>query len=409
MIYDIVIVGGGAAGISVASSLLKRQESLKIAIIEPSDKHYYQPGWTMVGAGVFSQKETVRTMQSVMPSKVQWIRSCVESFLPEKNAVILRDKSSVEYRHLIVSCGLTLNWHQIQGLEETLGRNGVTSNYRYDLAPYTQQLTHTLKSGNAVFTQPTMPIKCAGAPQKAMYLSSDYWRKKNLLSHMNVQFFTATDVLFGVKDYVPTLMKYIQQYDISVNYAHNLVRVNGDDKIAYFKKANTPDNDDLIEVPFDMLHVVPPQSAPEFIKISPLASDNGWLNVNHTTLQHNTYHNIYGLGDIINTPNAKTAAAARKQVPVVAHNIINDIQKKSERAVYNGYGSCPLTVENGKIVLAEFGYGGKLLHSFPDWLLNGKQATKIAWFLKKTILPNLYWHGMLKGHEILAKPELDVS
>ncbi len=403
MVYDIVIIGGGSGGISLASSLLKRDSTLKIAIIESSDVHYYQPGWTMVGAGVFSQKQTVKKMASVMPQKVKWIQSSVIAFNPDDNAVILKDDTQLHYRYLVVCSGLTLNWHLIDGLTETLGRNGVTSNYRYDLAPYTWQLTQSLKSGNALFTQPAMPIKCAGAPQKALYLSADYWRKNNVLANVNIQFFTPTDVLFSVKDYVPALMEYIKIYNAKLNFGHHLIKVDGDKKIAYFKKINS---DDIIDMPFDMLHVVPPQSAPEFIKQSTLASDNGWLNVNHQTLQHNQYQNIYGLGDVINTPNAKTAAAVRQQVPVVAHNLIHDIKNKTERALYNGYGSCPLTVERGKIVLAEFGYGGKILNTFPEWVFNGKEPTKIAWFLKEKILPLLYWHGILKGHELLVSPEI---
>jgi sulfide:quinone oxidoreductase len=403
MVYDVIIVGGGSGGISLASSLLKRDSTLKIAIIEPSDVHYYQPGWTMVGAGVFSQKQTVKKMASVIPSHVRWIQSSVVAFNPNDNAVILNDDTQHHYKYLVVCSGLTLNWHHIEGLTETLGRNGVTSNYRYDLAPYTWQLTQSLKSGNALFTQPAMPIKCAGAPQKALYLSADYWRKNNVLANVNIQFFTPTDVLFSIKDYVPALMEYIKIYNAKLNFGHNLVKVDGEQKIAYFKKINS---DDIIDMPFEMLHVVPPQSAPEFIKQSTLASDNGWLNVNHQTLQHNQYQNTYGLGDVINTPNAKTAAAVRKQVPVVAHNLIHDMKNKPERALYNGYGSCPLTVQRGKIVLAEFGYGGKIMSTFPEWLLNGKKPTQFAWFLKEKIMPLLYWNGMLKGHELLVSPEI---
>jgi len=73
-------------------------------------------------------------------------------------------------------------------------------------------------------------------------------------------------------------------------------------------------------------------------------------------------------------------------------------------AHYDGYGSCPLTVENGKIVLAEFGFGGKLLPSFPDWIINGKQPTRAAWILKKDFLPWMYWNGMLKGREWMVTP-----
>lgn len=403
--HQIVIVGGGAAGIAVASSLLRRNKYLDITIVEPSDTHYYQPGWTMVGGGIFTPEQTKRKTTNLIPKRVRWIQASVTEFNPDENEISLSNEQKITYKYLVVCPGLTLNWDQIEGLPETLGKNGVTSNYRYDLAPYTWELVQSLKSGNALFTQPAMPIKCAGAPQKAMYLSADYWQNHFCLKNINVEFFAPANVLFGVTDYIPALMEYVKSYQAKLNFGHTLVKVDGERKLAYFKDI-TSETDVLIEKPFDMLHVVPPQSAPEFIQQSPLANDNGFLNVHHHGLQHNQYPNIYGLGDVIDTPNAKTAGAVRKQAPVVANNIIADMDDDVFRASYNGYGSCPLTVERGRIVLAEFGYGGKILNTFPEWLFNGKQATYAAWLLKDKILPKVYWDVMLKGYEILAKPEM---
>jgi sulfide:quinone oxidoreductase len=187
--HDIVIVGAGAAGIAAASSLLARNERLDIAVIDPADTHYYQPGWTMVGGGIFRPETTARAMAAVLPHKVHWIKASVATFDPDNHAVVLADCRVIHYRKLIVCPGLKLDWGAIDGLAETLGRNGVTSNYRYDLAPYTWQLVQEMKRGRAIFTQPPMPIKCAGAPQKAMYLSSDYWERSGLLQDIQVQMF----------------------------------------------------------------------------------------------------------------------------------------------------------------------------------------------------------------------------
>ena len=405
--HDIVIVGGGAAGIAVASSLLARQSNLDIAIIEPADIHYYQPGWTMVGAGIFDAPTTARTMASVIPSGVHWIKGAVAAFEPDKNAIILDGCHVVKYRSLIVATGLKLNWAGIEGLNETLGRNGVTSNYRYDLAPYTWQLVQNLKRGRAVFTQPPMPIKCAGAPQKALYLSADHWLRNGCLNDIEVSFCNAGAVLFGVKDYVPALMKYVERYHAKLQFQHNLTRIDGPARRAWFTVTDADGTQTNSESEFDMMHVVPPQTAPDYIRVSPLADANGWLDVDQSTLRHKTLHGIYALGDVCNAPNAKTAAATRKQAPVVAHNLLKDRGMITEGdAIYDGYGSCPLTVERGKIVLAEFGYGGKLLPSFPAWLVDGTQPSRLAWFLKERLLPPLYWKAMLKGREWLAKPEL---
>jgi sulfide:quinone oxidoreductase len=403
--FDVVIVGAGAGGISVAASLKSRKSGLSIAVIDPADIHYYQPGWTMVGGGIFEAQQTAKTMGSLIPSGVKWIKAAVAAFEPQNNAVILDGCRVVKYDRLVVCPGLKLDWGKVEGLEETLGRNGVTSNYRYDLAPYTWQLVQEMKSGRALFTQPPMPIKCAGAPQKALYLSGDAWFRRDVLKNIDIQFMNAGGVLFGVKDYVPALMKYIEKYDATLNFFHNLISVDGPAKKATFKVAK-PDTDPTeVTVEFDMMHVCPPQVAPDFIRVSPLADAAGWVDVDQATLRHKTFDNIWSLGDVMNAPNAKTAAAARKQAPTVAENIVADIRGKSAVAQYDGYGSCPLTVERGKIVLAEFGYGGALKPSFPTWLIDGTKPTRAAWFLKEKMLPPIYWQAMLKGKEWMAKPE----
>ncbi|WP_298934423.1 bifunctional protein tyrosine phosphatase family protein/NAD(P)/FAD-dependent oxidoreductase [uncultured Ruegeria sp.] len=403
--FDVVIVGGGAGGIATAASLHARKSDLSIAIIDPSDVHYYQPGWTLVGGGVFSPEQTAKTMGSLIPRGVKWIKAAVAAFEPQNNAVILDGCRVVKYGRLVVSPGLKLDWGAVEGLEETLGRNGVTSNYRYDLAPYTWQLVKEMKEGRALFTQPPMPIKCAGAPQKAMYLSGDAWFRSGVLKDVDIQFMNAGGVLFGVKDYVPALMEYVQKYDATLNFFHNLTAVDGAAKKATFTVGTPDTKPQQVTVDFDMMHVCPPQVAPDFIRVSPLADAVGWVDVDQATLRHKSFENIWSLGDVMNAPNAKTAAAARKQAPTVADNIVADINGGSPVSAYDGYGSCPLTVERGKIVLAEFGYGGVLKPSFPKFFVDGTKPTRAAWILKEKLLPPIYWSAMLKGKEWMAKPE----
>lgn len=399
--HDIVIIGGGAGGISLASSLLKRQPDLDIAIIEPSDVHSYQPGWTMVGGGVFPVDRTRRAMAEVMPDRVIWYRTTAQGVDVENEQVICEDGQQYGYRRLVIAPGLVLDWGAIDGLEVTLGKNGVTSNYRFDLAPYTWSLVQSMSRGTALFTQPPMPIKCAGAPQKAMYLSCDHWRRQGKLGDIDVGFQNAGGVLFGVPEYVPALQRYIDTYGIDVRYQHRLVAVDGESQTASFMVSRER-GDEVIEHHFDMLHVVPPQKAPAFIAESGLGNRAGWLDLNSETLQHQRYQNIFGLGDVSGTANAKTAAAVRKQVPVVAQNLLASFDARPLSAEYAGYGSCPLTVERGRIVLAEFGYGGQLQPTFPRWVNDGTRPTRAAWLLKEKALPWLYWDVMLKGREWLA-------
>jgi sulfide:quinone oxidoreductase len=404
--HQVLIIGGGAAGISVASSLLARHPNLDIAIVDPATTHYYQPGWTMVGGGIFDASTTARSMASVVPAGVQLIQAAVVSFEPERNAVTLEGCRTLHYRQLIVCPGLKLNWDGVEGLTQTLGKNGVTSNYRYDLAPYTWELVQKLKGGKAIFTQPPMPIKCAGAPQKAMYLSADHWRSEGVLDKMDIDFCNAGGVLFGVAAYVPALMEYVQTYGINLRFNRNLTSIDGEAKTATFKQTNADGTTEVVVQAFDMIHVVPPQTAPDFIRQSPLADAAGWIDIDPATMRHKTYDNIHALGDAGNTTNAKTAAAARKQAPVVAHNVLVALGKLKGEAQYDGYGSCPLTVERGKIVLAEFLYGGKVAPSFPKWLIDGTKPSALAWYLKERILPPLYWNAMLKGREWLAGPSM---
>lgn len=398
--FTVLIVGGGAGGIATAASLLKRRPHLQIAIIEPRDEHYYQPGWTLVGGGVFKAADTRRPMASLIPRGVIWLKAQAAAFDPENNEVELKDGRRISYEFLILATGNRLAWDEVAGLEATLGQNGVTSNYRYDLAPCTWRLVQEMRGGRALFTQPPMPIKCAGAPQKAMYLACNAWERDGRLGDIDVQFHNAGAALFGVADYVPALQETVDRYGIGLNFNSNLIAVNGPDRKATFATAEGE-----VTLPFDMLHVVPPQKGNSEVAASDLADAAGYAEVDERTMRHVRYPNVFALGDGCSTPNAKTAAAVRKQAPVVAVNVIAALDGAPMSAAYDGYGSCPLTVERGKIVLAEFTYGGKLAPTFPTWLVDGTRPSRLSWLLKEKLLPPIYWHAMLKGREWLAGPQ----
>ncbi|MBD8255656.1 NAD(P)/FAD-dependent oxidoreductase [Pseudomonas fluorescens] len=397
---DIVVIGGGSAGIGLLASLLKRDPQLNITLIEPNDYHCYQPAWTLVGGGAYDLQKTRRPLADVLPNGVSWVQAAVSEVLPDENTLVLDSGQRVTWKNLIVCPGLRLAWEKIEGLQDTLGQHGVTSNYSYEHAAYTWQLVQQLKGGKALFTQPAMPIKCAGAPQKAMYLSCDHWLKQGDLKHIDVEFNLAGAALFGVPTFVPPLMKYVEKYNARLAFNSNLVKVDGPARKAWFEVKDAQGNATVEEKIFDMLHVVPPQLSPDFIRQSPLADAAGWCEVNPHSLQHLRYPHIFGLGDVCGTTNAKTAAAVRKQIVVVAENLLALRKQAPLPLKYDGYGSCPLTVEKGKVVLAEFGYGGKLLPTFP---LDPTQARRSMWFLKATLLPWFYWNGMLKGREWLTR------
>lgn len=396
--YPVLIIGGGSAGVSVANNMRRVNKDIGIALVEPSEKHYYQPGFTIVGGGAYTLKQTQRNEADLLPASVKWIKDYAESFQPDDNTVTLRSGEVIGYDYLVVCPGLQLDWHKVQGLPETIGKNGVCSNYSPDTVEYTWECIKNLESGTALFTQPPMPIKCAGAPQKIMYLAADRFRKKGILDKFTIEFCNAAPGMFGVPFFAKALGKVAAGYGIKTNFNCNLVAIDGPNKTATFEVADADGNKQRVEKSFDMIHVTPPQSAPDFIKQSPLSNEAGWMVVNDKTLQHPRYANVFGLGDVTTTTNAKTAAAIRKQVPVVVDNILNAIAGKAMVEGYDGYGSCPLTTSLSTVMLAEFSYGGKVTPSFP--LLDPRKNRWIWWWGKTTGFPMLYWQLMLKGYRI---------
>ncbi len=394
---QVLIVGGGSAGISVAASLRKRGASLDISIVEPSDVHYYQPAFSLVGAGEYAIGDTRRPVDSLVPSGVTLIRAGAGAFRPEENAVDLTTGDTVTYDWLVVATGIVLDWDKVAGLGETLGRNGVCSNYSPEHAPYTWQCVQDLKPGaKLVFTQPPLPFKCPGAPQKAAYLTADYLRRKGQLESTQIDYYVHAPVIFGVPYFARELTKVAARYGITVHYQHNLVAVDGPAKVATFEVVGGDDAGKRLEVPFDMLHAPPPQSPPEVVKCSPLANQAGYVDVDQNTLRHTRFANVFALGDVCGAPNSKTAAAVRKQSPVVVKNLLAAIAGGPIEASYDGYASCPLTTAIGKVIMAEFIYGGKVTPTLP---LDPSKERGINWWIKKTALPCFYWRYMLKGHE----------
>ncbi|MGA9652128.1 FAD/NAD(P)-binding oxidoreductase [Pedobacter sp.] len=395
--YQILILGGGNAGLSVAAQLLRKDPRLDIGIIDPSERHYYQPAWTLVGGGAFDIKKTVRKQSECIPDKADWVRDEVDTFSPDQNVVHCKTAGNISYDYLVVAPGIQLDWHKVKGLSEHLGTKGICSNYTYQSAPYTWQSLSQLKGGRAIFTNPNTPIKCGGAPQKIMYLAADHLRKKGLSDSTEVHFYSGGGVIFGVKKYADVLNGVIDRYGIETHFNHNLVEIDAESRTAVFEAKNAAGEASRIEQGFDMIHVTPPQSAPDFIKNSPLAvADNplGWVDLNKDTLQHNRFKNIFGCGDAGSTPNAKTGAAIRKQAPVLVDNLLSLMKNKALNQAYNGYGSCPLVTGYGKLVLAEFDYNNEPMETFP---FNQAKERYSMWLLKTKVLPWLYWNKILKG------------
>lgn len=395
--FKILVLGGGSGGISVAARLIAKGYSGQIGIIEPHEFHYYQPYWTLAGVGVVDKESSQRSMASVIPKGAHWIKESVAAINPNNNSVTTGSGRVFYYDVLLIGLGLELNYEQITGGQTSLGRNGVVSIYQYDQLDATRRAIESFSGGTAIFTMPPVPIKCAGAPQKIMYLADALWRKTGVRSRSRIIFASAGAAIFGLKEFADPLTQVVARKGIETKFQTQLLAVNPDQRIASFEQ-NLNGTKVREDIKFDLLHIVPPMRAPGVIRHSALASSDeaqkGWLAVDKFTLQHLKFSNVFGVGDVTGIPNSKTGAAIRKQAPVVAENINQFLQGKSNFKHYDGYSSCPLITDFGKVILAEFGYDGKLMPTFP---LDPTKERRIYWHLKKDLLPPMYWHGMLKG------------
>lgn len=391
--FKIVILGGGTAGLSVASRLKRTlpAKDFDVAIVEPSSTHDYQPLWTLVGGGVCKKEESRRQEVNYIPAGAAWIKEKVATIQPDTNTIVTDSGKSITYDYLIVGLGIKIIWDGIPGLKETIGKNNVCSNYSYDIAEYTWDCIKNFKGGTAIFTMPGTPVKCGGAPQKIMYLADDAFRRQGVRDKSKVVYVTPQKQIFAVEKYRKTLDAVIARKGLEMQFGHELTAIDGPAKNATVLDKATGQ---ATEMGFDMIHVTPPMGPMDVIKNSPLADDGGWLAVDKYTMQSTKFANVFGLGDCINAPCAKTGAAVRKQSPVVVRNLISIMNGKPVDAKYDGYGSCPLVTGYGRLVMAEFGYDGAILESFPF------DQSKERWSmyqLKRHLLPQLYWHGMLKG------------
>ncbi|MFO7629023.1 MAG: FAD/NAD(P)-binding oxidoreductase [Prochlorococcaceae cyanobacterium] len=410
--HQALIVGGGAAGLTVAARLKRLRPELDVAILEPSPDHYYQPGWTLVGGGVFSLQQTHRPEAELIPEGVRWIRAAAEGFDPAANTVGTSSGETLSYETLVVATGIKLCWDRIKGLPQALGSQGITSNYSREHLNYTWQTIQGFKGGQALFTFPDTPIKCAGAPQKIMYLADDVFKRSPAVAACTrVIYATATPGIFAIPAFAAPLRQVVARRGIDARYLHTLREVRAESKEAVFSvKEGESEREEVIS--FEMLHVTPPMTAPDVVATSPLAvaGPGGWVDVDKGTTQHVRYPNVFSIGDVSSLPNSKTAAAVRGQAPVLVDNLLAHLDSRPLLARYDGYACCPLITGYGKVIMAEFNYEGQPTPSFP---LDPTVERSSMWQVKTRLLPWLYWNRMLKGYDHerrfmpgIAKPEV---
>jgi sulfide:quinone oxidoreductase len=391
--YEILILGGGTAGLTVGSQLAARIGGRRIAIVEPSLTHYYQPLWTLVGGGIFPREESARNESDLIPDEVTWIRDAAATVDPDKRSVATASSGMLTYDFLVVAPGVVQQWTKIPGLAESVGKpgTGVTSNYSYDTVASTWEAIRSFRGGLALFTEPLTPVKCGGAPQKIMYLAEETFRANGVRDQSRIVFMNAKATLFTAPYYIPALERVIASRGIEVQLGQELVALRPDAREAIFREVKTG-REQVMR--YDMIHVTPPLSPPDFVRTGPLANSDGWVDVDKFTLQHVRYPEVFGLGDASNLPTSKTGAAIRKQAPVVVENLLARRAGRPLTARYDGYTSCPVVTGRGKLIMAEFNYAKEPVETFP---VDQRVERFSMYALKAYMLPRLYWHGMLRG------------
>lgn len=390
--YKMLVVGGGSGGISMSARMKRMLGAENVAVVEPSETHYYQPIWTLVGAGAKTLTSSGRSTASVMPSGVKWVKSKVQEINPDTNTVRTDDGNEISYEYLIVALGLQLHFEKIKGLPEGFEHPKIGSNYSVQTVEKTWKALQDFKEGNAVFTFPNTPVKCAGAPQKIMYLSDAYLRKTGKRAKANIIYNTSLPVLFGIKKYADALWDIVKQRDLQVNLRQNLIEVRADKREAVFENLDKPGETKVVE--YEMLHVTPPMGPNRVVQGSPLADEAGWLDVSKDNLQHKRYPNVFGIGDCTNLPTAKTGAAVAAQTAILNSTISKVLKNEKPDKIYDGYTSCPLVTSYNTVILAEFDYSGQPLETFP---INQAKESRIMYYMKADVMPHLYWHGFLRG------------
>lgn len=397
----ILILGAGAAGTSMANRLNNALSGARITIAGKRPQHYYQPGYTLVASGLWPEEQVATPTEHWLPAEANWIPSDVAEFFPDKRAVKLEDGQTVEYDLLVIATGCQLNYTDIEGMSpELIGQKGIGSVYASaEAATATNQQIESLISaggGRAIFTLSNTPIKCAGAPLKMTFTTLSRLEDSGQRDDFQVDFFTPyRNKVFSVPVYNDFVLNRWQEQNVGFYDQRVLTAIDADAQQATF---TTPEGQREQEN-YDFIHVVPPMSAPDVIRHSELAWQEGgmahqWLEIDQYSLQHRRYPEIFGVGDVIGTPFGKTAASVKKQAPVAEANILAFLADRPLTAKYDGYTSCPLITSVGKAMLAEFGYGGELMPSFS--FIDPTEESWAVWVMKEKMLQPAYY-AMLNG------------
>jgi len=395
----IVIVGAGAAGLTAANRLDDLLDGASITLVDARRAHYYQPGYTLVAAGLKGPDYPVSRTADWIRRSVQWIEESAAEIDPEGKTVTTESGTKVPYDFLIVAAGLKLDFDAVEGFSlDLVGKDGVGAVYAGpDYAWKTWQLLDrfTNEGGHAVLFRPATEMKCAGAPLKYAFLVDDHARRKGNRGKVEITYAAHAGALFSVPIVNEKVRMLFAEREIPWVQSHVMKAIDPGKKIVTFM---TPDGP--AEMPYDFTNVIPPMRAPDVVRNSPLPwedkwTDQGYVAVDKHTMRHVRYPEVFAVGDVAGVPKGKTAASVKWQVPVAVDHLVATIAGRESAESYNGYTSCPLITRIGRAMLVEFDYDDNLVPSFPG-VIAPLEELWTSWLMKEIALKPTY-NAMLRG------------
>jgi sulfide:quinone oxidoreductase len=405
----IVIIGAGAAGTALANRLVDQLEGARITLVDGRQNHYYQPGFSLIAAGLKAQEYSISKTRDWLPSGVTLIEEPAVAIDPVAKTVSTAGNQTLDYDFLVVAPGLVLDHDAIEGFSlDMVGKNGIGALYagpEYAGRTWEAASKFTEEGGVGLFVRPSTEMKCAGAPLKHTFLIDDIASRGGAKGKYEAHYACPQNVLFSVPIVSEKVRMLFKERNIATHYGHTLKAIDPGRKIALF---DTPAADpsakgaapSKIELPYDYIHIIPPQRAPEVSRQSGLSwadkwTDQGWVECDQKTLRHLRYPEIFALGDVAGVPKGKTAASVKWQVPVVENHLLAAIEGREGTETYDGYTSCPLITRVGRAMLVEFDYHNNLVPSFPG-MIAPLEELWISWLMKEVALKATY-NAMLRG------------
>ena len=407
----IVVIGGGAAGISAAARLMMILKEPDITIIDPSDKHFYQPGFTLIASGVYSPDEVYKSQADCIPSGAKWVKDSVVALDADKRIVTTSKGEKISYDFLVLTPGLVYDWDLIEGIDpKALGTGNAHCIYEHEGAIKTWDAIQKFvkNGGKGIFTDTYTKHKCGGAPKKITLLTEHLARKNGTRERLSFNFYTASPELYDVPYYTPRLLEIYAERNVPINLNTRIVGVDTAARKVHFRKTEKSADGSAkvsdFKEDYEFLHFLPPMGTPKFVRESGLSATNGshakegWVDVDKGTLVSKKYPNIISFGDASNLPTSKTSAAIRKQVPIAVANLVSIMEGKQPQQIYDGYAACPIITDYGHVLMCEFDYSKKQKNTFPlPLLFDMSKEQYVAWLMKVYLLKPMYFYGMLNG------------